>query len=204
MTVFLIPFAGGSSFSFQQWIGKSDVFSFFPLDLPGKGRRNKEPLARNMSEIINDIIIQINNYLNQNNIMAYAIWGHSMGGCIAYEVALRINQKNRKGLDFIVLSGTPVPTYNNRVMLSEIISDEKLFIDYLDSFGMINAKYIIRPEFRRMFLAILNDYKIMTEYKSSAEIIKGVKGVIIYGESDDSFYRYRALARLCLYRDVDE
>ena len=187
MTVFIIPFAGGSSFSFQQWIGKSDIFNFVPLDLPGKGRRNKEPLAESISEIINDIIGQIDNYQNKNNVEAYVIWGHSMGGCIAYEVALCIIQKDRKKPNFIVLSGTPTPTYDNRAMLSEIISDEKLFVDYLDSFGMINAKYIIRPEFRKIFLAILYDYKILSEYKASTEIIKGVKGVIIYGESDDSF-----------------
>lgn len=187
MTVFIIPFAGGSSFSFKQWIGKSDFFNFVPLDLPGKGRRNKEPLAASMSEIINDIIRQINDYLNQNNIETYAIWGHSMGGRIAYEVALCIIQKNLKKLEFIVLSGTPAPTYDNRAMLSEIISDEKLFIDYLDSFGMINAKYIIRPEFKRIFTAVLNDYKILSEYKASRGIIRGVKGVIVYGESDDSF-----------------
>ena len=84
-TLFCIPHAGGNA-AYYALFG-----SFFPgsikvvpLDLPGKGRRCREPLPTCMDAMSRDLLGQIR---PTAQAAPYAIFGHSMGGLLAFACA---------------------------------------------------------------------------------------------------------------------
>ena len=78
--LFCFPHLGGSASIYYQWktmIHKN--IEIIPIELAGRGERNKEPFCKNFKELLLDISIQITN----NHLEKYAFFGHSMGALIA-------------------------------------------------------------------------------------------------------------------------
>ena len=84
-TLFCIPHAGGNA-AYYSLFGQFFPASVkvVPLDLPGKGRRCREPLPTCMETISRDLLGQMRPTLQTS---PYAIFGHSMGGLLAFACA---------------------------------------------------------------------------------------------------------------------
>lgn len=188
MTLFIIPFAGGSSYSFQRYRNiKCDLKLVF-LDFPGEGRRHKESFLNSINEVVEDIMTLIINDLNENRDEKYAIFGHSMGGSIAYEVTHRIEEMDVQRPELIILSAVPPPTYDNREKIKKLLKNEDEFLKYLVSFGFCNMDLLATSAFKKMYLpCLINDYKILSDYHSSEAIIKDVNCLMLTGSDDNSF-----------------
>ena len=84
-TLFCIPHAGGNSAYYAQFAEFfPDFIRVVPLDLPGKGRRCREPLLASMESLSRDLLEQMRPTAQAT---PYAIFGHSMGGLLAFECA---------------------------------------------------------------------------------------------------------------------
>lgn len=84
-TLFCIPHAGGNAACyalFGEFFPKS--VKIVPLDLPGKGRRCREQLPTCMETLGRDLLEQIR---PTAQTVPYAIFGHSMGGLLAFVCA---------------------------------------------------------------------------------------------------------------------
>jgi external thioesterase TEII len=103
--LFLIHFAGGSVYSFQYLKPFLTEFEFIPLELPGRGKRTREPFITDFYEAARDIADQLRKSLQSNT---YLIYGHSMGALLALEVA-KTMEKIRKGPSGIIVSGNAGP-----------------------------------------------------------------------------------------------
>ena len=71
--IFCFPHLGGSASIYYQWktmIHKN--IEIIPIELAGRGERNKEPFCKNFKELLLDISIQITN----NHLEKYAFFGH--------------------------------------------------------------------------------------------------------------------------------
>lgn len=84
-TLFCIPHAGGNA-AYYTMFGEffPDFVKVVPLDLPGKGRRCREPLPTCMETMGRDLLEQIRPTAQS---APYAIFGHSMGGLLAFVCA---------------------------------------------------------------------------------------------------------------------
>ena len=84
--LFCIPHAGGNAACYSLF-GEffPDCVKVVPLDLPGKGRRCREPLPTCMETLGRDLLEQIRPTAQQT--APYAIFGHSMGGLLAFVCA---------------------------------------------------------------------------------------------------------------------
>lgn len=106
-TLFCIPHAGGSGQYFAKFGG------FFPqnivvrpLELPGRGRRCREPLLESLNALGRDVFAQVAPTAQTG---AYALFGHSMGALLAFLCA---QEARRQGLPpplalFVSASGAP-------------------------------------------------------------------------------------------------
>ncbi|MEY8742625.1 thioesterase II family protein [Bacillales bacterium AN1005] len=89
INLFCIPFAGGSAVVYSKWKKNTDSFiQIHEVELPGRGRRMNEPLIDNMEAMVEDIFYSIKNNLTE----PYALFGHSMGGLLTYELCHKIQQ----------------------------------------------------------------------------------------------------------------
>jgi len=84
-TLFCIPHAGGNG-AYYALFGEffPDSIKVVPLDLPGEGRRCREPLLDSMESLSRDLLEQMR---PTAQTAPYAIFGHSMGGLLAFECA---------------------------------------------------------------------------------------------------------------------
>lgn len=78
-------FMGGSAQWEPQVAGLSDKFDLIALDLPGFGENNHLPVIDTIGGFSDWVISE----LSKRNIKRYHLLGHSMGGMIAQEIALR-------------------------------------------------------------------------------------------------------------------
>jgi len=62
-----------------------------PIELPGRGKRIKEPLLTNLDLMTEDVLRTLQ---DDGLIQPYAIFGHSMGAYLGYLVTQRLTQAN--------------------------------------------------------------------------------------------------------------
>jgi surfactin synthase thioesterase subunit len=109
--LFLLHFAGGSSYSYDFLRAFMDAdFEFIPLEIPGRGKRFSESLLTHKNEAIADYTQQIQKLRNQQ--LPYLIYGHSMGATLALSVAHEMEKINDIPLSLIV-SGNTGPGVKN-------------------------------------------------------------------------------------------
>ncbi|QHI35396.1 Linear gramicidin dehydrogenase LgrE [Kordia antarctica] len=105
--LFLLHFAGGSSYSYDFLRAyMDDNFEFIPLEIPGRGKRFHESLLATKAAAIEDYTKQIKKLRNHRK--PYLIFGHSMGATLALSIAYEMEKINDIALSIIV-SGNPGP-----------------------------------------------------------------------------------------------
>lgn len=84
LTLFCLPYSGASATCYSPWKHKLPSWlSVRPLELPGRGMRMDEPLHTNMAALANLLADEIAVELDR----PYALFGHSLGGLLAFELA---------------------------------------------------------------------------------------------------------------------
>ncbi|PAY00186.1 hypothetical protein CKO50_16730 [Pseudoalteromonas sp. HM-SA03] len=83
----ILPHAGGSTSYFRHWanIADSDL-EVVVVQYPGRENRMAEPLISDMDRLVGNLATDLKAILNK----PYILFGHSMGGGIACELAMRI------------------------------------------------------------------------------------------------------------------
>src|SRR5215831_8066939 len=86
--LFCFPYAGGSAAVFNKWNQYLDPnIELVPVELAGRGRRIHEALYKDVAAITEDVF----NIVNEKIAGApYALFGHSLGSMIAYELGQKI------------------------------------------------------------------------------------------------------------------
>jgi medium-chain acyl-[acyl-carrier-protein] hydrolase len=84
LTLFCLPHAGGSALAFGRWRRAlpPDV-RVVPLELPGHGARFREPLVDSLDPLIAGLLREV----RAAGVPRYAVFGHSLGALLAYELA---------------------------------------------------------------------------------------------------------------------
>lgn len=91
MTLFCLPYAGGTNRTFRRWpeliSGQIDVC---PLSLPGRaGRIHEEPFSH-----LNPLVECLAEVLLPYTDRPYALFGHSMGALISFQLARLLRESN--------------------------------------------------------------------------------------------------------------
>lgn len=183
--IFVIPFAGGSSHSFNGW-HKHEMFEFVFIDMPGKGTREGEALLSNFQEMVEEGVSQITKYLALHEKSLFYIWGHSMGSFLAYEIVCRLSQQNMCLPEKLIMSATMPPECFDYERMEDYLSEENKFMQYIISFGLVSQRIANSRFFRSKFLPpILRDYEIMSEYRKCSNILKSQPVIIMNGIDDE-------------------
>lgn len=86
MRLFCFPHAGGGSTAFAGWRGALPAVEVFPVELPGRLTRLREPPIERMEPLALLLSEEIRPHLDR----PYALFGHSLGGLVGFEVARRL------------------------------------------------------------------------------------------------------------------
>ena len=84
LRLFCFPYAGAGASVFRAWTGAfGPDIEVCPVQLPGRETRHHEPSLRSFNELVPAVAAGLEPWLDR----PFALFGHSLGGVVAYETA---------------------------------------------------------------------------------------------------------------------
>ena len=162
----LFHHAGGDARSFWSW-GKllPKTIEVCSVELPGHGRRLAEPLVSDFNRLM-DALAQ---GLGPVRDRPFALFGHSLGGLIAFELARRWHRDGRRRPSSLHVSSCPAPEFSSQLVLTEGMSDADI-VAWLDGFGATPTEIAGDQDFMSLLLPIFrSDLDLFSSYSYSAD-----------------------------------
>jgi external thioesterase TEII len=155
--LFLLHFAGGNLYSFDFIRPLLKNFEVITLELPGRGKRVREPLLRDFDLAAEDMYNQILNRLASRNFLIY---GHSMGAYLALRVSNMLIKVQRYP-DYLLVSGNTGPGAA-RETTNIYLLDKNEFKNKLENLGGFPAELLNNNELFDFFEPILRaDFELI-------------------------------------------
>lgn len=158
--LFCFPHAGGGPSFFRPWCAPlQPEIAIRRVLLPGREWRIEEPPFRHIADLVEPLCTALEPYLDQ----PYALFGHSMGAVVAYEVARRLS--GTASPSCLIVSGRRAPALaGNRRALSALPDDE--FLTEVARLNGIPAEVLSEPELLDMLLPTLRaDFELAETYQ---------------------------------------
>jgi len=162
MILFCIPYAGGSEVVYFKWKKfLHPSIQLVSLELKGRGKRFNEIFYESLAEAVDDIFETIKDKIVNDN---YAIYGHSMGSLIAYELYYKISESKLRKPTELFFSGSKAPSMMRKRETIYTLSDFDLLQKVME-FGGTPEELMNNKELLQIFLPIIrNDFKILETY----------------------------------------
>jgi len=144
-----IPYAGGGVNVYRAWAGLlPTAVELCAAQLPGRELRLSEPLVSRVGTVLDALEAE----LAPLGDRPLALFGHSMGALLAFELARRLE---RSGFEVahLIVSGWRAPQLPDRERLHDL--PEPAFIEALRRFGGTPEVVFANPELLQLVLPIL-------------------------------------------------
>ena len=161
INLFCLPFSGGNSYSYRKLEQyTADFINLIVFDLPGHGKRIKEPLLTDITEMAEDVVEQMKNSLSD----PYAIYGHSMGATLGYVVSQKIVQQEMNPPIHLFVSGHQGPSVENKREVLHVLPKEE-FIEKVLAYGGIPEMVAQEKDLMDLFVPIMRaDFQAVETY----------------------------------------
>lgn len=163
MILICLPYAGGSKAVYYNWKGKfNNNIKLEPIELKGRGSRYSEGYYTDLEDAVNDIYLNIKDKIINEE---YAIFGHSMGSLLAFELYYKILESGGRIPKHIFFSGYMAPHCENKDEIIHDLPDDEFISKVLD-FGGTPTEVSENKDILELAIPILrNDFKIVELYK---------------------------------------
>lgn len=192
MKLFCLPYAGGSEIIYYKWekyIHPS--IQVVPIELKGRGKRFNEFFYESLEEAVDDIFENIKEKIVNDD---YAIYGHSMGSLLAYELYYKISKLNFRKPKHIFFSGYEAPSMIKETENMYTLPDYD-FMKKVMELGGTPEELISNQEVLEIFLPIIrNDFKLVETYNYKRRKEKIQCDVSILNGKQDSINLEEVLA----------
>jgi medium-chain acyl-[acyl-carrier-protein] hydrolase len=182
--LFLFHDAGGSIRLFENWESHIDNSTeIITIQLPGRDDRAHEPLVNDLNPILEELLPLMNEKIGNK---PFFIYGHSMGGLIAFEAARRLQHQYGKHAHELIVSGTPcLKGYENHFVnniFAQNYTDEQLLslITSSDSNLDINNNGV-----KELVKMLRNDFELIHGYRYNDMPALNCKITAIHAKEDD-------------------
>lgn len=159
------PWAGGGALFYSNW-GKlfPSNIEVYGVCLPGREVRFKEPNHTSLSAVLDEVVPAVYELCKDTT---FALWGHSMGSLLSYEVALRLKSQYNIEPAKMFVSGVSAPHSEQRKAKTPDVSkftDEE-FTESLVKLGGIPEEIVQHKDIMQMFLPALRaDYLMLHDF----------------------------------------
>ncbi|WP_344942073.1 thioesterase II family protein [Sphaerisporangium flaviroseum] len=161
-TLFCLPYAGGAASAF--WGMRkalADAAEVVPIHLPGRESRIAEPPRVSVGEIADEMASRTRR--------PYAVYGHSMGARIAFEVVRELRRRALPLPVCLYVGGAHPPDRKVPIAAAVDLPDDA-FIDQLISRAGAREELRDMPELRELAMPVLrSDFGWIKEYRYTPE-----------------------------------
>jgi len=165
LRLFCFPYAGGAANLFAQWWRKlpADI-EVCPIELPGRWSRWREEPVRDMATIARLVVQHL---ADQFAAKPYALYGHSLGGLIAYETALRLREIGTRLPTALLVSGRRPPDSPLYRLPLHKLADDAFIKGIAEHYEPIHPSVLAEPDSKAMFLKLVRaDMEMFETYQA--------------------------------------
>ncbi|MBZ4020298.1 thioesterase II family protein [Streptomyces purpurogeneiscleroticus] len=163
LTLLCVPHAGAGPGSYRPFARPlAPRVALRPVHLPGRESRIGEPAFENVTDVVRALIPRLIPQLRGR----FAVWGHSMGGFVAFELARVLEARFGIRAEAVVISGCQAPRSSGRELLPQRreLSDDELWASAAQLNG-IPEEVMHSRELRALLLPTLRaDFSVFETY----------------------------------------
>jgi surfactin synthase thioesterase subunit len=174
-----LPHAGGAAtYFFPTSRALSAHAEVVAIQYPGRQDRREEACVDNLHDLADMIYLELKPWTDQ----PLALFGHSMGASLAFEIAHRLEREGHQPL-VLFASGRRAPS-RHRAETVHLMDDEALIRD-LKKLAGTDARMLGEREVLEMILpALRSDYRAAETYRATPGIRLGCPITVLYGTDD--------------------
>ncbi len=187
VTLLCLPFAGGGASVYNQWVIKmKNAVTVCPIQLPGREERITETPYIDMTVLLDDLEDAFKNTVKG----PYTLWGHSMGGKIAYELEKRL-EENGYTAQCLFISGSRIPSIPEPKPIYHL--PDEIFKKELGRFQGTPKEILENQELLDFFLPMLRADFTMDETYYTKEVVSLKCPIIAFGGTEDKEANEKAI-----------
>jgi surfactin synthase thioesterase subunit len=178
--LFLLPHAGGGANTYRLWpaMMPSDL-DVRPVQLPGRERRFSEPPIDRMDALLDVLVPALRPLLD----LPFALFGHSMGSCIAHALALRLSDLGLPPF-LLIASGREAPHLPRRKPSLHTLAEPE-FLEALRRLNGTPPEVLQNRELLDLVLPMLRaDFTLVGEYRPAPTPRLSCPIMVLGGETD--------------------
>lgn len=189
-TLVCFPHAGGGASAFWSWRRHAETkIHIHPVSLPGRDGRSGEPLPADMAALAGSLAHDLSDVLDEPHVL----FGHSLGGLVAYQVAEHQWATGKRVADALVVAACPAPHLLSPLATVADLDDAKLATG-LSAIGGLPSELLDRPQWLSTFLdGVRGDLKLCLahSYRGNPPLPCAIH---VFGGKRDPLVRRSALA----------
>ncbi|AUH38862.1 thioesterase II family protein [Streptomyces sp. CMB-StM0423] len=179
--LFCLPYAGGSAAAYRDWhaLAPHDI-QICPLELPGRGSRILEPPLTRLPQLSGALAEALAPHLDR----PFAVFGHSMGGLLAFELTRTLRRCRRPLPAHLFVSAVAGPDAPRTRPPVHRASDADV-VDELRALGGTPRELLEDEELMRLMLPTIRaDFSALETYRYRPEPPLPVPLTVLGGTDD--------------------
>lgn len=179
--LFCLPCAGGGANIYSTWSTALALTARVrPVSLPGREKLIGESPLRDCSSLIARLLPDITPQLDR----PYAIFGHSMGALVGFELACALREAGYPEPTCLLLSGYPAATFiRPQTKIHE--APEDVVIEAIRGFGGVPDELLNSDQYRDFMLPLMRaDLAVIETYHYTPRPPLTCPVVVVGGEQD--------------------
>jgi surfactin synthase thioesterase subunit len=156
-----LPYAGASATVFSRFQKLAPSWlEVLPLELPGRGRRSAEPFAKELTALADELSITLLAKLEG----PFALFGHSMGAILAFELASRLTELGRTPAGLFASASSSPPLRRTERFVA--LDDDASLLAEMRRLNGTRREVFESPELLALALPILRaDFAMCARYR---------------------------------------
>ncbi|MEV3994007.1 alpha/beta fold hydrolase [Streptomyces sp. NPDC049837] len=166
LRLFVFHHAGGSHLPYRDWRGRFPAgWDVRTVDAPGRGLKGNRPPIGDAEGLVEHFLGELGGELGGR----YALFGHSMGGLVAYELTRRLLAEGRTPPVWLGLSARGTPRPGGEGTRRHLLPDDLLRRE-LAAMGGTPAAVLEEPELWEIFApAIRGDLRLVETWRPAPD-----------------------------------
>lgn len=166
LSLVCLPHAGGAASSFRDWPRQvSQAIDVCPVQLPGRENRGRTPPFTKMGPLLEALVAALRPHIER----PYAIYGHSLGALIGFELVRRLRHEGRPLPLCLFVASRRAPQLKSPVPTIHRLSDDGL-VEWLKRAAGTSDILLKNERWLRFYLPALRaDLELSEAYHYTAE-----------------------------------